>query len=33
MADYSISPPTIGGIVSVDDHGVLEFQLTFAKSH
>ena len=31
MADYAISPPTIGGIVSVDDHGVLEFQLTFGQ--
>jgi polyisoprenoid-binding protein YceI len=32
MADYAISPPPIGGIVSVDDHGVLEFQLTFGRS-
>ena len=32
MADYAISPPSIGGIVSVDDHGVLEFQLTFGRS-
>lgn len=31
MADYSIKPPSIGGIVSVDDHGVLEFQLNFAQ--
>lgn len=31
MADYAISPPSIGGIVSVDDHGVLEFQLTFGQ--
>jgi polyisoprenoid-binding protein YceI len=32
MADYAISAPSIGGIVSVDDHGVLEFQLTFGRS-
>ena len=32
MADYAISAPSIGGIVRVDDHGVLEFQLTFGRS-
>jgi polyisoprenoid-binding protein YceI len=31
MADYQISPPSIGGFVSVDDHGTVELQLTFVR--
>ena len=27
LADYNIEPPNIGGFVSVDDHGAVEFQL------
>lgn len=32
MADYSIQPPSIGGFVSVDDHGSLEFLVDLTKS-
>ncbi len=31
MADYDIEPPTIGGVVEVDDHGEMEFQLFFVR--
>jgi len=31
LADYQISPPSIGGFVSVDDHGTVELQLTFVR--
>jgi hypothetical protein len=31
MADYQINPPSIGGFVSVDDHGTVELQLTFVR--
>jgi polyisoprenoid-binding protein YceI len=32
MADYAIKPPSIAGIVSVDDHGSLEVLLSLAKT-
>jgi len=32
MADYGITPPNIGGFVSVQDHGTMEFKLVFTKS-
>jgi polyisoprenoid-binding protein YceI len=32
MADYAIKPPSIPGIVSVDDHGSLEILLSLAKT-
>jgi polyisoprenoid-binding protein YceI len=32
MADYGITPPNVGGFVSVQDHGTMEFQLVFVKS-
>lgn len=32
MADYQIQPPSIGGFVSVEDNGSLEFVLQMAKS-
>jgi polyisoprenoid-binding protein YceI len=32
MADYSISPPNVGGFVSVDDNGAFEFLLNLAKA-
>jgi polyisoprenoid-binding protein YceI len=32
MADYGIDPPSIGGIVSVEDNGTVEFQLVLTKS-
>ena len=31
LADYQISPPSVGGFVSVDDHGTVELQLTFVR--
>ena len=31
MADYDITPPNVGGFVSVEDHGTMEFQVVFAK--
>ena len=31
MADYQISPPSVGGFVGVDDNGVLEVALAFVK--
>ena len=31
LADYQISPPSIGGFVTVDDHGTVELQLTFVR--
>ena len=31
MADYSITPPNVGGFVSVQDHGMMEFRLVFVK--
>ncbi len=31
FADYEIDAPSIGGFVSVEDHGEMEFQLFFAK--
>jgi len=31
LADYQINPPSIGGFVSVDDHGTVELQLTFVR--
>ena len=31
MADYAIDPPTIPAIVTVEDNGILELQLTFTK--
>jgi hypothetical protein len=32
MADYDITPPNVGGFVSVEDHGTMEFQLVFVKA-
>jgi hypothetical protein len=32
LADYGITPPDIGGFVSVADKGTVEFQLQFIKS-
>jgi polyisoprenoid-binding protein YceI len=32
MADYKIDPPSVGGFVSVDDHGTVELQLTFVRT-
>jgi polyisoprenoid-binding protein YceI len=32
MADYDITPPNVGGFVSVEDHGTMEFQLVFTKA-
>jgi polyisoprenoid-binding protein YceI len=32
LADYHITPPNIGGLVSVDSAGTFEFQLTFVKA-
>lgn len=32
MGDYGITPPSVGGFVSVDDHGELVIQLTFKKA-
>jgi len=29
MADFGITPPSVGGFVTVDDNGVMELQLTF----
>lgn len=31
LSDYQISPPSVGGFVSVDDHGTVELQLTFVR--
>ena len=31
MADFAITPPNVGGFVSVEDHGTMEFQLVFAR--
>ncbi len=31
FSDFSISPPHSFAVVSVDDHGVMEFQLVFSK--
>ncbi|HEY2814419.1 MAG TPA: YceI family protein [Acidimicrobiales bacterium] len=31
LADYQMSPPGVGGFVSVADHGSFELQLTFVK--
>jgi polyisoprenoid-binding protein YceI len=31
MADYDITPPNVGGFVSVEDHGTMEFQLVFTE--
>ncbi len=31
LADYSISPPNVGGFVSVADQGLIELQLTFTR--
>jgi polyisoprenoid-binding protein YceI len=31
MADHGITPPNVGGLVSVQDHGTMEFQLVFVK--
>jgi hypothetical protein len=32
MSDYKIDPPSIGGFVSVDGNGSLEFLLSLAKA-
>jgi len=32
FSDYDIDPPSVGGFVSVEDEGELEFQLTFARA-
>jgi polyisoprenoid-binding protein YceI len=32
MADFAIEPPNVGGFVSVDDNGVMEFQLRFVPA-
>jgi polyisoprenoid-binding protein YceI len=32
FADYDIEPPSVGGFVSVEDEGELEFQLTFVPA-
>lgn len=32
MADYKIEPPSIGGFVTVEDHGQVELKLTLAKA-
>ena len=32
FADYQIDPPNIGGFVSVNDQGVMEFQIFFRKT-
>ena len=31
FSDFHISTPTIGGFVSVEDHGTMEFDLVFVK--
>ncbi len=32
MGDYGIDPPSVGGFVTVDDHGTLEFKLVFNRA-
>jgi polyisoprenoid-binding protein YceI len=32
FADYSMTPPSIGGFVTVDDHGTMEMQVTFRRA-
>lgn len=32
FADYDIDPPTSMAVLSVEDHGVMEFQLVFARA-
>jgi polyisoprenoid-binding protein YceI len=32
FADYDIDPPNVGGFVSVEDEGELEFQVTFVRA-
>ena len=32
MADYGIEPPSVPGMLDVDDHGSLEFIVNFEKS-
>jgi polyisoprenoid-binding protein YceI len=32
FSDYNINAPNIGGFVSVEDHGTLEFLINLAKS-
>ena len=32
FADFAIEPPSVAGIVSVRDHGVLEFRLVLAQA-
>jgi polyisoprenoid-binding protein YceI len=32
MADYGITPPNVGGFVSVQDHGTMEFEIVFTKA-
>ncbi|HEX9235852.1 MAG TPA: YceI family protein, partial [Actinomycetota bacterium] len=32
FADYSISNPSFGGVVTTEDHGVLEFSLMFTRA-
>ncbi len=32
MADYGIDPPSVAGIVDVDDNGEMEFQLFFVRA-
>ncbi len=32
FADYGIQPPNVGGFVTVQDHGTMEFKLFFSKA-
>jgi polyisoprenoid-binding protein YceI len=32
FADYGIDPPNVGGLISVQDHGALEFRVIFARA-
>ena len=32
FADFGIEPPSVAGLVSVRDHGVLEFRLVLAPA-
>ena len=33
FSDYGMSPPSIGGFVSVDDHGTMELKLELVRAH
>ncbi len=32
FADYAIDPPNVAGLISVQDHGTLEFRVVFARA-